>query len=242
MKNFKKAISSFWVLLCIMGLSIPVKSQQISNAPQLGKSSVKEVIAAMTLEEKVTLVMGGGINVAPYLRKNKRFAHMIPKPGSLASKTKNPVPSSAGNTVEIKRLGIPFCILNDGPAGLRLISSEKKFTCTAFPIGISLASTWNKELIYKVGQSFGNDVLLAPGLNIHRNPLCGRNFEYYSEDPMVSGKIAAAMVNGIQSQGVGASIKHFVANNQETDRRSVNTIVSERALREIYLEGFRIAV
>jgi beta-glucosidase len=237
------------VLLCITGFSFPVQSQQTNKVPQLGKSSVKEVIAAMTLEEKASLVVGGGINIPVAMRKNKAFLHMIPKPNTLASKTINPIPTTAGNTVEIPRLGIPCMVVNDGPAGLRMMSMEKKYACTAFPIGTLLASTWDKELVFKIGQSFGNDVLeygvdvlLAPGMNIQRNPLCGRNFEYYSEDPLVSGKIAAAMVNGIQSLGVGTSIKHFVANNQETDREYVNTIVSERALREIYLEGFRIAV
>ncbi|MGZ3979461.1 MAG: glycoside hydrolase family 3 N-terminal domain-containing protein, partial [Flavisolibacter sp.] len=218
--------------------------------PQLGKAPVKEVIAAMTLEEKASLVVGGGINIPPAMRKNKMFASMVAQPGTLAANTVNPVAGTAGNTVAIPRLGIPCIVVNDGPAGLRMIGGfgGQKYECTAFPVGTLLASSWDKDLIFKTGQAYGNDVLeygvdvlLAPGMNIQRNPLCGRNFEYYSEDPLLSGTIAAAMVNGIQSQGVGVSIKHFAANNQETDRQAVNTIVSQRALREIYLEGFRIA-
>jgi beta-glucosidase len=240
------------ILVC--NLSI-VKAQQANQAPQLGKASIKEVIAAMTLEEKASLVVGAGIEIPPAMKKflPKGMPDPTADPNSLAGKTKNPVAGAVGFTAAIPRLGIPTIVVDDGPAGLRIStgsfgSSDSHF-CTAFPIGSLLASTWDKSLIYQVGTAYGNevkeygvDILLAPGMNIQRNPLNGRNFEYYSEDPYVSGNIAAAMVSGIQSQGVGTSIKHFVANNQETERQSVNEIISERALREIYLEGFRIAV
>jgi beta-glucosidase len=221
-----------------------------SNLPQLGKNPVSEVINAMTLEEKASLVVGAGLNIPEAIKKaNKELALNVPMPGTLASQTVKPVPSAAGNTVAIPRLGIPSMVVNDGPAGMRLPSLGNNIKCTAFPIGTLLASSWDKDLMLKTGQAFGNetleygvDILLAPGMNIQRNPLCGRNFEYYSEDPLLTGKLAAAFVQGVQSQGVGTSVKHFIVNNQETDRNSVNIIVSERALREIYLKGFQIAV
>ncbi|MCW3093193.1 MAG: Beta-glucosidase [Ferruginibacter sp.] len=225
-------------------ISINLFMGAFAQTPQLGKNSMKEVIAAMTLEEKAKLCVGNGF----------KMPGLNPPGGPVIGQTQEIVPGAAGTTFAIPRLGIPSIVVADGPAGLRISpfrnnDSSKSFYATAFPVATLLASSWDTALVKKVGAAFGNevheygvDILLAPALNIHRNPLGGRNFEYYSEDPVVSGYIAAAIVNGIESNGVGTSIKHFAANNQETNRNSVNSIVSERALREIYLKGFQIAV
>jgi beta-glucosidase len=220
-------------------------------AAQTKSSAVQKIISSMTLEEKAALVVGMGMRFE-LPSPNKDSEAKTPS-GPVVGSTQDLVPGAAGTTYSNARLGITPMVLADGPAGLRIQPERKGDTqtyyCTAFPVGTVLASTWDTALVNRVGGAMGNevreygaDILLAPALNIHRNPLCGRNFEYYSEDPLVSGKITASMVKGVQSQGVGTSIKHFAANNQETNRNTVNTIVSERALREIYLEGFRIAV
>lgn len=211
-----------------------------STTPKLGENSIDEVIQAMTREEKVRLVIGTGMDTGE-------------SDEAVVGETRSLVPGAAGTTYPIPRLGIPSVVLADGPAGLRINptrdNDSSTYYCTHFPIGTLLASTWDTGLVSEVGRAIGNevleygaDVLLAPALNIHRNPLCGRNFEYYSEDPVVSGNIAAAYVNGVQENGVGTSIKHYAVNNQETNRTGNDAQLSQRALREIYLKGFEICV
>ncbi len=210
------------------------------NAQKLSSDNIDEILKAMTLEEKAKLLVG-----TPN--------HLFGGGESTVGHTEELVPGAAGTTQNIERLGITSTVLSDGPAGLRISPTRpddtETYYCTGFPVGTCLSSSWNTELVYEVGKTIGNevleygaDVLLAPGMNIHRNPLCGRNFEYYSEDPLLTGKIAAAYVNGVQSNGVGTSIKHYVANNQETNRTGNDSQVSQRALREIYLKGFEIAI
>ncbi|MDR0892566.1 MAG: glycoside hydrolase family 3 C-terminal domain-containing protein [Mediterranea sp.] len=194
----------------------------------LKADNIDQIVKALTLEEKAHLLVGGRTPA-------------------------NNIIGAAGATQAIPRLGIPSIILTDGPAGVRISPTHKgdsrTYYATGFPVGTALACTWNPELVENVGKAIGEevleygcDVLLAPGMNIQRTPLCGRNFEYYSEDPIVAGTMAAAYVKGVQSNGVGTSIKHFVANSQETNRTEVDEVISQRALREIYLKGFELAV
>ena len=181
-----------------------------------------ERITQMTLEEKVSLLSG----------------------------------ASFWNTKAIERLSIPTMLMTDGPHGLRKqggavdhLSLNKSIPATCFPTAATLACSWDTGLLERVGTALGEEaaahdvsILLGPGLNLKRNPLCGRNFEYFSEDPYLSGKLAAALIRGVQSKGVAACPKHFAVNSQETRRMAIDEVVDERALRELYLEGFRMAV
>ena len=145
-------------------------------------------------------------------------------------------------------LGIPAVMTTDGPAGVRILE-DRGVTTTAWPVATLLACTWDPELLFRIGVAAAKEVKennmgiwLTPAINIHRSPLCGRNFEYYSEDPLVAGQLAAQMVCGTQSQNISACVKHFCCNNKETNRTKSDSRVSERALREIYLKAFEIVV
>lgn len=228
----KTLILSAIAATCCMG----VNGQ---NYPKLGVDPIDKVISAMTLDEKLDMVIGA--------------AGIDTDASSTIGSSAERVPGAAGQLNAIPRLGIPAIVVADGPAGVRINptreGTKQTFYCTHFPVATVVSSTWNTELANQIGKAMGDetrhygvDVLLAPATNIMRNPLNGRNFEYYSEDPLLAGKICAAVVNGVQSNGVGTSVKHFALNNQETNRTSNNVIGSPRTFREIYLKPFEIVV
>lgn len=229
----KKSLSSF---VCILVVVSCVMSRQQSDSAK----EIENILSELTLEQKVHLCLGIS-------------AGAIEGDEQLIDSLKHAVPNYAGYTYPFYEKGVPAALLCDGPAGLRIgpgrYGDTTNYWCTAFPIGTLLASSWNDGIVSEVGAAIGNevleygaDVLLAPGQNIHRHPLGGRNFEYFSEDPLLSGMISAAYVNGVQSQGVGACIKHFACNNQETNRLGNDAMVGQKALREIYLKNFQITL
>lgn len=195
----------------------PCKLIDVAN----GKITLDEFIAQLSTDELISLVGG--------------------QPNTGVADT-----CGMGN---LDSYGIPNVMTADGPAGLRIEADHGNIHTTAWPIANLLASTWNTQLVFEIGEATAKEVKennlgiwLSPALNIHRTPLCGRNFEYFSEDPLISGKMAAAQIKGIQSQKIACSVKHFACNNKETNRMDSDSVVSERALREIYLKGFEIAV
>ena len=208
-----------------------------------GTVTMEELLASLSVEEMSYIVEGLGWG-----------GGSEPVVGAQA----NSVKGAAGETTSryYETRAIPNTVLADGPAGIRITQSytENGTTyyqyCTAFPIGTLIAQSWDKDVAKQFGEAIGEEMLemgvtmwLAPGMNIHRNPLCGRNFEYYSEDPLVAGVTAASTTLGVQSnEGIGVTIKHYAGNNQENNRNAVNNTITERALREIYLKGFEIAV
>jgi len=242
----RRKISTLIPVLMVL-LQLSMQSCTRSKESKLGKNKFEDVVAAMTSEEKVDLVCGADTSIvqgaagttcnlnrfgipSTVLADGPQSVNISVNPKSLAGK--NGTKSSTG-------------IYLDNSSGT---DSSLRYA-TAFPSSSALAATWNIEMARQVGSALGNealefniDVLLAPGMNTQRNPSCGRNFEYFSEDPQVSGTMASAVVKGIQSNGIGATLKCLTAYNQETNRKNINCIVSQRALREIYLRGFEIAV
>ncbi len=224
MRNVIRMVGVGIAALCMV-------TSTVQGQVKLNASNIDEVIGQMTLEEKVHMVIGCGMSMGD----DVKFL------------------GTAGRTYDIPRLGIPSVYLADGPH--RLAMAVKRdfdshfYYATEFPSGTTVAATFDPNAAFQVGaalgeevKDYGMDVLLAPGANLMRNALCGRNHEYYSEDPVVTGKIAAGYINGVQSQGTGTCLKHFAVNNQETNRNNNDSRVAQRPLRELYLKGFEIAV
>ncbi|MBE2269294.1 MAG: glycoside hydrolase family 3 protein, partial [Anaerolinea sp.] len=182
---------------------------------QLSAEQIEQLISQLTVEEKVAMMAGADI----------------------------------WRTVAVPRLGIPALKMSDGPNGARGDAFRDGKSAAVFPVGIVLAQTWNTALVEQIGAAIaeeaktkGAQVILAPTVNIHRSPLGGRNFESYSEDPFLAARMTVAYVNGVQGQGIAAMVKHYIGNEQEFERYSMNSIIDERTLREIYLPPFEAAV
>ena len=230
-ENFKKELVEYEVMRRTL---MDKRKDEVLTLEDVkaGNATLDELTAQLTVEEMAELCVGTE-------RKNGD--------GNVIGSASSCVPGAAGDTTSslLETRKVPNLIQADGPAGLRL-----ETPCTAIPIATTLAQSWDMDLIHRMGELVGEemkqlhvDLWLAPGMNIHRNPLCGRNFEYYSEDPVLTGLCAATETKGVQSQkGKGTTIKHFAGNNQEDNRMFTNAHISERALREIYLKGFEIAV
>ena len=224
-------ISFHNICLVVMAVAAMCGCSLNATAQQLKAENIDEIVKAMTLEEKCHMVLGRGM----HFNDEAKF------------------PGTAGSTFSVARLGIPETYCADSQQGLRMNATRawdhNDYYPTDFVASMTLASTWDREAAFMVGQGIGNEVrefgldwILSPAMNLIRNPLCGRNHEYYSEDPYLSGTIAAGYVRGVQSEGTAACPKHFVANNQETNRNNNISQVSQRALREIYLKAFEIMV
>ncbi len=240
------ACGIFFILFFMFAANPIVSAQKNNDIPLYQDKSkplgerARDLISRMTLEEKIGMTVGDG-----------RFLN-VPNPEAI-KEGKGIIIEDQRSKLVIPRLGIRTTAMSDGPAGLNRQPKKEgdknyEYT-TAFPTETCLASTWNTPLVEEIGKAFGNEALeydynlvLAPGVNIHRNPRDGRAFEYYSEDPFLTGEMAASMVKGMQSFGIGVTLKHFVAHNQQANRRYYNALISQRALREIYLRGFEIAV
>ena len=230
-ENFKKELVEYEVMRRTL---MDKRKDEVLTLEDVkaGNATLDELTAQLTVEEMAELCVGTE-------RRNGD--------GNVIGSASSCVPGAAGDTTSnlLETRKVPNLIQADGPAGLRL-----EIPCTAIPIATTLAQSWDMDLIHRMGELVGEemkqlhvDLWLAPGMNIHRNPLCGRNFEYYSEDPVLTGLCAATETKGVQSQkGKGTTIKHFAGNNQEDNRMFTNAHISERALREIYLKGFEIAI
>jgi len=226
---------SQWALISATILS----ATSCQTIPQLGVDPTTDVVAAMTLDEKVRLLVG------PEMDDSDK--------GSGVGENTDIVPGAAGATYAIPRLGIPSIVMADGPSGLRISPRREgdstNYHTTLFPSPTMMASTWAKEIVERsarcIGKEaldYGVDIVLAPAINMHRDPLNGRNFEYFGEGQVLSAELGTAFTRGIQAQGVGAAVKHFAVNNQETNRQRNDAILTQRALRDTYLRAFRFVV